>query len=238
MKHLQNFYLFESSTGKTLTIPQMVLLDRITKGIWSFNPSTGLVDVEGSVITNGVSVDPDDRYKRLDNLRGIQFGTVTGDFNCENEDLESLAGAPETVGGTFNCFGNELKNLEGGPKFVKGRYLCGDNPIESMKGAPETVGGSFSLSTGGVIPAGEWGIPTLYRIYSKTKEKQIKDMLKDLVSPEAIQQQIDENPERMAVNLKDVINDMASNPEYKDVKFPDRLQSEVDLLSDLADVGL
>ena len=33
----------------------------------------------------------------------LRFGKVAGDFNCYNNYLTTLEGAPQKVGGTFNC---------------------------------------------------------------------------------------------------------------------------------------
>ena len=65
-----------------------------------------------------------------------------------------------------------------------------------------------------------------------------KDLLATLVSPETLQKKIDQNPEKMAVELKDVLKDLMALPDYQNIKFPGRLQGEADLLSDLSGVGL
>jgi hypothetical protein len=49
-----------------------------------------------------------------------------------------------------------------------------------------------------------------------------------------MQKLVDENPEKMAVALKGVLN----SPSFKGIKWPKNLQSEVDLLSDLNIIGL
>jgi hypothetical protein len=59
-----------------------------------------------------------------------------------------------------------------------------------------------------------------------------------LVSAEIIQKEIDQNPEKMAVELKEVLKDLMKLPEYQNLKFPQRLQGKADLLSDLSGVGL
>ena len=51
---------------------------------------------------------------------------------------------------------------------------------------------------------------------------------------QTIQGMIDENPEKMAVDLKK----FSGYPIFKKLKWPKGLQSEVDLLSDLEGVGL
>ena len=45
MKHLKTYRLFESTTS--LTKPQIDWITKRTKGTWSLNSETGLVDVEG-----------------------------------------------------------------------------------------------------------------------------------------------------------------------------------------------
>jgi hypothetical protein len=45
---------------------------------------------------------------------------------------------------------------------------------------------------------------------------------------------VDENPEKMAVALKGVLN----LPYFKSLKWPESLKGEVDLLSDLDGIGL
>jgi hypothetical protein len=61
-----------------------------------------------------------------------------------------------------------------------------------------------------------------------------KTLLVGLVSPEALQKRIDENPERAAIELKSI----TGLPEFRDLKWPGGLRTEVDLLADLDSVGL
>jgi hypothetical protein len=103
-------------------------------------------------------------------------------------------------------------------------------------GAPQTVGGNF-LSSEIDIPKRGWTIPDLVKKYLESSGKE-KDLLGTLVSPEVLQRRIDQNPEKMAVELKGVLRDLLAIPGYQNLKFPRGLQSEVDLLSDLSGVGL
>ena len=73
----------------------------------------------------------------------IRFGTVGGYFNCENNKLTSLEGAPEKVGISFNCSFNLLTSLKGSPKVVGNNFYCYCNKLTSLEGAPEKVGGDF-----------------------------------------------------------------------------------------------
>ena len=135
MQHLQPFALFEARASGTLSKRQEAFLDRYTQGTWSLNPATDLVDVQGSFDCYG---------QRLPSLAGIQFGTVTGDFSCDRNQLTSLAGAPQTVGGGFYCANNLLTSLVGTPQTVEGGFSCSNNLLTSLEGAPQTVEGSFS----------------------------------------------------------------------------------------------
>jgi len=134
MQHLQPFVLFEAQASGTLSKRQEAFLNRYTQGTWSLNPATDLVDVQGSFDCYG---------QRLPSLAGIQFGTVTGDFSCDRNQLTSLAGAPQTVGGGFYCANNLLTSLVGAPQTVTGNFYCGHNHLTSLAGAPQTVGWDF-----------------------------------------------------------------------------------------------
>ena len=138
MKYLQTFSVFESQTSGTLTPKQEAFLDRYTKGTWSVNPTTGLVDVQGTFYCS---------HRKLKSLYEIQFGTVTGNFYCDYNQLTTLEGAPLTVGVTFSCWGNELTTLEGAPLTVGGTFDCSVNQLTTLTGAPRTVEGGFDCST-------------------------------------------------------------------------------------------
>lgn len=92
----------------------------------------GIIDVSGDVWTDG----------SFDELP-VTFGTVSGDFNCSANDLQSLKGCPKTVGGSFNCTENDLSTLEGGPQTVKGNYICSDSGLQELTGHPIKVGEGF-----------------------------------------------------------------------------------------------
>ena len=172
-------------------------------------------------------------------LRTLQGGpeTVGGGFYCSDNSLRTLEGAPQAVGGSFDCSNNPLQSLEGAPKTVGGSFDCSNSPIQTLVGAPETVGEVFR-SDGVYIPEGSWTVPNLAKEYLKSRGKRKKDLLGTLVSPEALQGRIDQNPEKMAVYLKDGLKDLLVLPEYQTIKFPPGLQPEIDLLSDLSGVGL
>ena len=135
MKYLQSFSLFESGTSGTLTQKQEAFLNQYTKGTWSLNPATGLVDVQGSF---------DCSNRQLKSLYGIKFGMVTGNFTCHHTQLTSLVGSPQKVGGDFYCHNNQLTSLAGAPQTVERYFWCSYNKLTTLEGAPQTVTGTFN----------------------------------------------------------------------------------------------
>lgn len=137
-----------------LTQEQIDFLNEGTKGTWTYNSSTDLVDVEG---------DFDHRkrvwYNTQKNFFGIKFGKVSGDFLCSQVNLPTLEGSPHEVGGDFKCKHLEpnkyighlnkipyLTSLEGAPKKVGGSFNCEGHAITSLKGSPQKINGDFNCS--------------------------------------------------------------------------------------------
>ena len=133
MKHIKPYdQLFESQTK--LSQEQIEWLNWCTRGKWTLNPETGLVDVSG---------DFNCYDQRLSDFKGVRFGEVGRDFNCSDNQLTSLEGAPQKVGWIFNCGNNQLTSLEGAPQSVRASFNCSDNQLTSLEGAPQGVGGNF-----------------------------------------------------------------------------------------------
>jgi hypothetical protein len=136
MKHVKRYQeLFESQIG--LTKEQTEWLDECTRGKWTLNPQTGLVDVNGSFYCDD---------QNLTDFKGVGFGVVTGYFNCSRNKLTSLKDAPQEVGGGFYCGNNELTSLKDAPQEVGGSFGCSHNKLTSLKDAPQEVGGDFDCS--------------------------------------------------------------------------------------------
>ena len=74
--------------------------------------------------------------------------------------------------------------------------------------------------------------------FSRFDEEQIQFVLDRIGHNGGIQKYIDENPEKMAVLLNPVWKKIKSMDQFKDLQFPENLKGEVDLMSDLYDVGL
>ena len=74
--------------------------------------------------------------------------------------------------------------------------------------------------------------------FSQFDEEQIQFVLGRIGHSNGIQRYIDENPEKMAVLLKPVWKKIKSMDQFKDLQFPEKLAGEVDMMSDLHDIGL
>ena len=224
---------------------------RFGKAFWNFYCNgNNLTSLEGAPQTVG-----GDFYCSDNSLQTLEGApqTVGGDFSCNKNKLTTIEGAPQIVNGAFYCSGNMLTSLTGAPQTVGGEFGCTDNKLTSLEGAPETVGGDFSCYNnrltslagapetvkGGFssdslkIPKGKWSMDTLIGIFL-TGTPQQKQLVAPLVDPKVIQQQIDENPEGMLIKLKGYLK----HPHFQGLKWPERLDQEKDLLSDLGDVGL
>ena len=92
------------------------------------------VDVTGDVIID---------YKTLKIMPPVQFGVVTGNFNCDGNELTTLQGGPTEVGGNFYCSSNQLTTLQGGPTKVGGYFVCAYNELTTLQGGPTEVGKNF-----------------------------------------------------------------------------------------------
>jgi len=77
---------------------------------------------------------------------GVQFRVVSGDFFCQNNQLTSLLGCPESVGGHFDCGHNFITSLLHAPKRVARSFNCQYNRITSLKNCPQHIGESFDCS--------------------------------------------------------------------------------------------
>jgi hypothetical protein len=117
----------------TLTQEQINWLDKCAKGC-TLNLQTGLVDVFGDFSCSS---------QGLSDFKGVKFGKVTGSFDCDNNSLTTLEGAPQKVKGSFNCDLNSLTSLVGAPQKVGVSFYCGNNSLTSLVGAPQKVGGDF-----------------------------------------------------------------------------------------------
>jgi len=261
-KHTKTFPIFESA--QELTSEQKEFLDLCAQGTWSLNPLTGLVDVNGDFNCGSCRLhnfkgvrfgNIDGEFSCRENLLVTLNGapqTVKGHFWCSGNFLETLDGAPREVGGDFYADANLLVTLEGAPLEIGRHFLCNDNWLKTLKGAPKVVGGDFRCNSNLqslegapqtikgqfttknlTIRKGGWSMDTLIGIFINGTHNE-KNLIESLVDPKKIQRQIDENPEDMLINLKGHLK----HPHLQGLKWPQNLDREKDLISDLGDFGL
>ena len=103
------------------------------------NPQTNRYDYDGDldrdILKDFTSEDGDGFI--------INFGKVTGNFECLRLGLKSLKGAPQKVEGDFSCSFNQLTSLEGTSRNVGKNFYCSGNQLTSLEGAPKRVGKDF-----------------------------------------------------------------------------------------------
>lgn len=83
--------------------------------------------------------------KKIPDLSNI---LVEGDFDCSNNQLITLEGAPQEVYGIFSCHNNKLTSLKGAPREVHSNFDCRENRLITLEGAPspQYFYGSFDCS--------------------------------------------------------------------------------------------
>ena len=87
------------------------------------------VDVDGDVYLS---------FKKLSKLP-LNFGKVSGSFNCYDNDLGTLKGCPKEVGHNFNCHNTKLTSLEYGPVIVGHDFSCTCNNLTTLLNGPKIV---------------------------------------------------------------------------------------------------
>ncbi len=87
-------------------------------------------------LTVDVDGDVDISFKKLKKIP-VQFGVVSGVFNCNENKLISLKGSPRRCA-MFQCCRNQIVNLINAPDEC-GLFDCSDNHLFSLEGAPKTV---------------------------------------------------------------------------------------------------
>ena len=137
MRYLKTYKIFEAAkTG--LISRQETFLNTYTDGSWTYDPATGLVNVDGDADYRSNFAISFDEGKSV-NFYGIRFGKVTGFFDCSRNNIINLEGCPEEVGDSFFCSRNQLTSLQGGPKVVGMDYECANNNLVTLEGSPEEV---------------------------------------------------------------------------------------------------
>jgi hypothetical protein len=162
--------------------------------------------------------------------------------------LSSLKGSPKIVREDFYVQYTSIRSFEGGPEKIGRRCsLSGNSLLTSLRGFPIDFDGTlvsdiiecwFSLEdrmriiTEGIYSPSSWSGTRSREIVRATPFQ--REFVATSLPIDYVQDLIDQNPEKMAIVLKGVIKD----PYFKGLKWPESLKGEVDLLSDLEDIGL
>ena len=101
---------------------------------YTVNPD-GSIDVNGDVFL----------WNRELTELPLVFNKVTGNFDCDYNNLTSLKGCPRWVGGCFSCNINQLTSLEFSPDYVGGSFDCYTNQLTDNYYDME-IGGYFYTS--------------------------------------------------------------------------------------------
>ena len=141
MKHLK---LFESFKDIKSICKKYKIRDYTING-------DGTVDGDGDVSLSNY------RFAKLP----LKFGRVSGYFDCSDNKLTTLEGAPREVGGAFNCRYNQLTTLEGSPREVGRDFDCDNNKLTTLEGQPERAGTFYFFSN---------PVYNIYELFNNHKE--------------------------------------------------------------------
>jgi len=106
---------------------------------------------------------------RIENWSLVEFGTVSGSFNCSSNQLTSLEGCPNRVGRNFHCSLNKLTSLVGCPKYVSGNFWCGSNNIREFTGI-KYIGGQLLCDISSYSWESKNPIVNIWKIISPNSE--------------------------------------------------------------------
>ncbi len=101
--------------------------------------------LKAGVPTQKVRIRPDGLVDVMTdvNLRGklgsatrlsVRFGAVFGTFDCSDNNLTTLTGAPRECHGRFICSNNRLRSLRGSPVHVHSSVICNNNDLLTLRG--------------------------------------------------------------------------------------------------------
>lgn len=197
-------------------------------------------------------------------LKDLPTKKVGGDLNVVACDLKTLTGCPQEVGGNLILNGNYFRTLEGAPRTMKDDSTVSVSngggkrrPLLSLEGLPPNLDPDkiethkfYSWEDG--IPedflrdgyrefkkTGSW-IPYYIKLDAEYGDKGFynPEFIDQKLNPVGIQKFINQSPEKSLIILKPYLKMMKENPRYSSIKFPEHLEKEKDLLTDLEDIGL
>ena len=97
-----------------------------------YNNKTGMYDVQGNIELTDVDM--------INGHVPVKLGVVTGNFDIDAFDCNSLQNCPEEVHGNVYLHGNYL-SLKGCPQKIDGNLVISNTTIRSLEGCPKKVKG-------------------------------------------------------------------------------------------------
>ena len=104
--------------------------------------------INNYTINNDMTVDIDGSVElfdaKLEELP-LNFNRISGGFDCDDNFLTSLKGAPKYVGSHFFCSNNRLESLKYSPEYVGYQFYAFQNKIKTLEYFPEVNSGSIII---------------------------------------------------------------------------------------------
>ena len=162
---------------------------------------------------------------------------MNGNFDCSNNFLTSLQGAPQTVEGNFNCYQNKLTTLEGAPLTVKGNFSCFKNKLTTLAGAPLTVKGNFSCDAF-ELEHGEWN-PKGWLEVIRTGSPEARNLMSTLpyLQPDWWNSELSKDPARTIQLLAPWWSQM-SDELKREIRIPSGYEDRLGMRSEFSNLGL
>lgn len=128
----------ESEEGKEIVIKQKELSEKYINSVFK-----QIMIINGRKTYNG---DIHLHNHCLEELPDFSDLYVNGSFNCGNNKLKTLKGAPLYTAKDFTCSSNQLVSLEGCPVMIKGNFDCNTNNLTNLNGISKHIDGSISCA--------------------------------------------------------------------------------------------
>lgn len=175
MKYLKKYKTFESITDQE---EEDIIYLCMKFGIRNYViHDDGTVDVKHSVYLENK------RFK--DDKLPLKFGSIEGNFYCDNCGLTTLENAPHTVEGIFSCSKNNLTSLKHCPKKIDNGFYCHQNKIFTvdLDDIPNFVGGYFNCYRN--------PFDKIYILFKPKRDREIGEIQQDLNTYKQFVQSLD-----------------------------------------------
>lgn len=144
MRNIKTFgQIFEDkiSHSDKLTPEQNAFVNKLVRGVWDYNETTGKIHANGYISHSDNSSASGMAFRDpIDDFMGVKFSSSNGSCTLNGNNLTSLEGTPDKVHGGFSCNKNKLETLLGGPKIVKYGYSCNNNKLVNLEGIADEIG--------------------------------------------------------------------------------------------------